>query len=158
MKIVIDSREQAPFQFAGFPVDVETGTLATGDYSVPGFEDRVAVERKSLSDLLGCLTHDRDRFIRELERLRGYESVSVVVEAAFDDLAAGRYRSRMRPEAAVQSVVSFIQAYRMPFFFAGDRIRAECFVFDFLRHFSTHAETRWRAVCRWREINRKEIV
>lgn len=150
MKIVIDSREQHPFSFEGYPVEVANGTLTTGDYSVPGFEDRVAVERKSLGDLLGCLTHDRDRFIREMERLRGYESAVVVVEASFDDLAAGRYRSKMNPESAVQSVVSIIQAYRMPFSFCGDRRRAERFVFDFLRHFCRHTEARYAAVCRWR--------
>jgi len=150
VKIVIDSREQAPFSFEGYPVEVMTGTLTTGDYSVPGFADRVAVERKSLGDLLGCLTHDRERFTREMERLRGYESAAVVVEASFEALAAGNYRSRMNPDSAVQSVVSIIQAYRMPFFFAGDRRRAEAFVFDFLRHFCRHAEARFAAVCRWR--------
>ena len=149
MKIVIDSREQSPFHFEGYPVEIEAGTLTTGDYSVSGFTDRVAVERKSLGDLMGCLTHDRERFTRELERLRGYESV-VVVEAPFSQLADGRYRSRMNPESAVQSVVSIIQAYRMPFFFAENRLRAERFVFDFLRHFCRHAEARYRAVCRWR--------
>lgn len=150
MRIVIDSREQEPFSFEGYPVEIERGTLTTGDYSVPGFEDRVAVERKSLGDLLGCLTHDRERFTRELERLRGYESTVVVVEAPFDALADGRYRSRMKPASAVQSVISIVQAYRMPFWFAGDRRSAERFVFDFLRHFCRHTEARFAAVCRWR--------
>ena len=147
--IVIDSREQAPFSFEGYPVEVMTGTLTTGDYSVSGFEDRIAVERKGLNDLLGCLTHDRERFIREMERLRGFESAAVVVEAPFDALAEGRYRSRMNPDSAVQSVVSIIQAYRMPFFFAVDRRQAEAFAFDFLRHFCRHTETRFAAVCSW---------
>ena len=146
MKIIVDSREQAPFSFAGYPVEVAQGALATGDYSLAGFADRVAVERKSLGDLIGCLTHDRDRFTRELERLRGYESAAVVVEAGFDELAAGKYRSKMQPGAAVQSVVSIMQNYRMPFFFAGDRQHAERFVFDFLRHYHRHAVERYRAL------------
>jgi len=32
-----------------------------------GLEDRVGIERKSLSDLLGCIGGSRDRFERELE-------------------------------------------------------------------------------------------
>ena len=54
MKIIIDSREQRPFDFLSQNGDIETerGTLDTGDYSVAGLESRVAVERKSLADLV----------------------------------------------------------------------------------------------------------
>ncbi len=41
--IVIDSREQRPYQFPGAVVK----TLPTGDYSIVGLTDRVAIERKS---------------------------------------------------------------------------------------------------------------
>ena len=63
MRILIDTREQAPFTFQGYEVDPEPATLPCGDYSLPGFEDRAAVERKKLNDLVGCLVgKDRDRF------------------------------------------------------------------------------------------------
>jgi hypothetical protein len=145
-QIVRDTREQEPFLFLGYPVEVVEGALNAGDYSIPGFTDRVAVERKSLSDLVGCLTTGRDRFTRELERLRGYESAVVVVESGYNDLAAGRYRSKLNPASALQSIVSMMQAYRMPFFFAGTRPNAERFAFDFLRHYYRHAEARYRAI------------
>ena len=45
--IIIDSREQIPYEFEGSQV----GTLKSGDYSLDGFQDRVAVERKSKADL-----------------------------------------------------------------------------------------------------------
>ncbi len=67
--ITVDSREQHPYDFqgitaAGRPVEVTTITagLKSGDYSIAGYEDAVAVERKSLSDLYGTLTSGRDRF------------------------------------------------------------------------------------------------
>lgn len=148
LKIVIDNREQAPFAFAGYDCQTEPGTLTTGDYSIPGFSDCVAVERKSLSDLIGCLTSGRERFTRELERLRGYDAAAVVIEAGFSDLAAGRYRSRLNPEAARQSVYSMMAAYRIPFFFAGNRKEAERFTFDFLRHYARHAAARYKAIAR----------
>lgn len=88
MKILIDSREQRPFEFASFDVAPETATLPCGDYSLPGFVDRVAVERKSLDDLVGCLVgKNRDRFERELARDGHYKLFSVVVEGSLADLA-----------------------------------------------------------------------
>ncbi len=155
---MIDSREQEPFSFAGYPVEAVAGTLNAGDYSLPGFSDRVAVERKSLGDLIGCLTHDRARFTRELEKLRGYESAAVVVESGFDALASGQYHSRMNPESAVQSVISIMQKYRMPFFFAQRRADAEQFTFDFLRHYFRHAMERYNAGLRLANGSRIEIV
>lgn len=68
--IAVDTREQAPYRFAGEPV--ASATLAAGDYSLAGLEHLIAVERKELGDLVGCMTHDRDRFKRELQRLRAY--------------------------------------------------------------------------------------
>lgn len=151
LRIIIDTREQFPFQFSGYPVEVIGGALTAGDYSIPGFTDCVAVERKSLGDLISCLTSSRDRFTRELERLRGYESAVVVVEAGFYELAEGRYRSKLNPTSAVQSIISMMQAYRMPFFFAETRADAERFAFDFLRHYYRHAEDRYKAIQRMRE-------
>lgn len=150
MKIVIDSREQTPFQFEGFKgkyhVETVRASLDSGDYSLAGFENAVAVERKELGDLIGCLSHDRDRFTRELARLRGYDSPAIVVEAPFSYIQGGRYRSKMNPDAAVQSLYSIMQEYRIPFFFAPDRGRAEHFTFHFLRHFLRHVEAKCKAI------------
>ena len=139
--IVVDTREQAPFIFLGLPVVVSAAALEAGDYSVAGFTRRIAVERKSLQDLVGCLGTDRERFERELARLRGYDAAAVVVEAPFHDLRAGNYRSQMDPAAAWQSVLAFIQRYRLPFLFCDCRADAEKATFDFLRHY---ARDRWR--------------
>ncbi len=69
--IVVDSREQRPFDFGGWPVT--SGSIPTGDYSIAGFEELAAIERKSLDDLCGCVTHDRNRFKKELHRLQSYK-------------------------------------------------------------------------------------
>ena len=145
MKIIVDTREQNPYTFTDFPVEVIPGTLAAGDYSLPGFTDEIAVERKELSDLLGCLTHDRERFARELERLRGFEAAALLVEAPFRTIEAGQYRSRMNPAAAVQSLLSIMARYRMPVLFADNRAAGERFAYDFLRHYARHAVQRYKA-------------
>ena len=135
MRIVVDTREQTPFPFIGYPAAIVPGTLTDGDYSLAGFERRVAVERKSLADLVGCLGTDRERFQRELERLRGYDSAAVVVEAPVEDLRGKRYRGELDAGAAWQSVLAFSMRYRVPFIFGRDRADAESIAFDFLRHF-----------------------
>ena len=135
LRIVVDSREQAPFAFSGLPVEVTVGTLEAGDYSVRGFERKVAVERKELGDLIGCLSVERERFERELARLRGYDCAAVVVEASSDDLRAGRYRSKLDAGAAWQSVLAFSMRYRVPFIFCQDREDAEAVTFNLLRHY-----------------------
>jgi len=147
VKLIQDTREQAPFTFAGYDCEVQAGAIPTGDYSLAGLVDRCAVERKSLDDLLGCLTGEgRERFERELARAAGLECFAVVVEASFQDMAEGRYRSKMKPHAALQSVLAFQVRYGCPFIWAGTRAGAEYATFHFLRHYLREAQERLRAV------------
>ena len=146
MKIIIDSREQWPFPFEDFPCSVEVGSLPTGDYSLAGLESMIAIERKSLSDLLGCLTTGRERFTRELERGRGMSFFAVIVESPLSDLRAGQYRSRMNPRAAVASVLSLSIRNRCPFYFCADRDEAEAVTYDLLRLFLEGTQKRLAAI------------
>lgn len=79
--ISIDSREQCPWSFTGFKTDAKQGnrplivptqvtTLATGDYSIVGFEALLSIERKSIQDFYSTVLGSRDRFERELSRLQ----------------------------------------------------------------------------------------
>jgi len=147
MKIIIDTRERTSFDFSTFECETQAGTLTTGDYSFGGLEDRVAVERKSLDDLLGCLTGDsQDRFERELARARGLDAFCVVVDTSFQNMAEGHYRSRMKPHAALQSVLAFQVRYGVPFTWCGNRVGAEYATFHFLRHYLREAQERLKAV------------
>lgn len=149
MKILIDSREQLPFTFSGKSfedVTTERVTLATGDYSLAGLTDRVAVERKSLPDLVACLSRERGRFERQLERGRQLEAFAVVVEAGWEDLAHGRYKSKLNPHAACQSVLSFSARLGIPFLFAGSRAGAEYATAGFLRQYLKGCRERLKAI------------
>ncbi len=128
MKILIDTREQAPFSFRGYDMDPEPATLPTGDYGLPGFEDRAAFERKSLNNLVGCLKgSNRERFEREFARGRHYELFVVVVEASLGggDVSQGHYCSDMKAHSALQSIITFQVRYRVPFMWCGNRAGAE---------------------------------
>lgn len=149
MRLIVDSREQSPFSFKGpryEDVTVEVGTLTVGDYSLAGLTDKVAVERKSLPDLVACLGRERERFERELQRGAALDAFAVVVEASWADLAGGKYRSKLQPHAACQSVLAFAGRYRLPFLFAGSRAAAEYVAWGFLRQYLEGARRRWSAI------------
>lgn len=150
MLIVVDSREQCPFPFTHERYEAKTkqGALTVGDYSLAGLEDKVAVERKSLPDLVACLGRERERFERELMRGAALDAFAVVVEADWLMLARGEYRSQLKPHAACQSVLAFTARYRVPFLFAGTRAAAEYMTWGFLRQYLESARKRWRAIAK----------
>lgn len=113
-----DSREQRPYEFKS---PSEVGTVPVGDYSIMGLEDQVAIERKELGDLINCLSHDRERFERELFKGRSLDYFCLVIEASLSDMANGHYRSDMSSKSAVQSLLAFSIRYRLPIFFAESR-------------------------------------
>lgn len=138
--VIIDTREQAPL---GFSLPCETGTLYTGDYSLKGLEQFLAIERKSPGDLVGCLKGEqRARFERELSRLRGLDYGALVVESDLADLAAGHYRSRMKPKAVVQSLMAFSVRYRLPIFFCPGREYAAHVIESLLLKYLTELKKR----------------
>lgn len=110
--ILVDSREQAPLVFVNCPS--ERATLATGDYSIQGCEDEFTVERKSLDDLAGSCTHERDRFEKELVRMRGYSFRRLLVVGDVADIEAHRYRSAATPKAILASVTAFEIRHGLP--------------------------------------------
>jgi ERCC4-type nuclease len=87
----------------------------------------VAVERKSLSDCLGCVGVDRDRFEREIQRLLAYPCRALVIEATWEELEAGKWNSKVTASAALGSVLGWI-ARGLPVIMAGDHDRAGKYV------------------------------
>ncbi len=99
------------------------GTLTTADYSIVGLEHEIAVERKSIDDLLGCIGGGRERFEKELKRLAAYPVRAVVVEATWDELNKGGWRSQITIPAAVGSVLAWMSE-GIPFLFVGNHDHA----------------------------------
>ena len=128
--IVIDSREQTPLAFENLPAEV--GTLGTGDYSIRGLEHLIAVERKSLPDLLACCGRERDRFKRELQRLKAYPFRLLVIETTAAELEAGDWRSKLKPNHVLGSLAAWQAQYSLPVWLGGDRAACGRFVEKFL--------------------------
>jgi ERCC4-type nuclease len=131
MVAVIDSREQRPLVLKlsadGEELKTERGSLYTADYSLKGLEKHVAIERKSLPDLLMCVGRERERFEKEIDRLLGVPVRGIVVESSWEEIEAGRYRSRVKPTAAIGSMMGWI-ARGIPITMAGNAERAGIFV------------------------------
>ena len=134
---IVDSREQLPLQLEMRTI---VGTLATGDYSFVGGEHMVCVERKSLQDLVMCVGRERDRFERELQRMRAYETRVIVIESSRAAVELKQYRGDVHPNAVLGSVYGWI-ARGITVEWAGDRVQAAKAVSRIL--FSA-ARDRWR--------------
>lgn len=117
--VLIDSREQTPLRFSD-AVTTELVTLPTGDYSLQGFTESVAIERKSLADFVACCTHDRERFEEQIERLAKYQHPALVIETDWATLACGAYRSRAHPRSVTGTLLAMAHDHRLPVFLAGD--------------------------------------
>lgn len=135
---IIDTREQLPYTLS--PLQTVRGALDTGDYSICGCEQYIALERKSLDDLVSCCGTERERFEREIMRLLAYPSRAVIVEASWAQMDMGGWRSRISASSVTGSVLSWM-ALGVPFLFAGDRMSADAAAARFLY---IAARRRWR--------------
>jgi ERCC4-type nuclease len=134
-RIVIDTREQAPW---GFDCPTVRRKLDAGDYSVDGLEAAVAVERKSLKDFVSTVIHDFPRFAAELERLSRYEAACVVVEADLDRVLRGLAEDELRgaaPASVMGAAAHISLHYGVPVFWCGSRQAARAFTDAYLRTF-----------------------
>jgi DNA excision repair protein ERCC-4 len=135
--IVIDSREQTPMAFSRLTSEVSG--LKTGDYSIRGFEDHFAIERKSVADLVACCVGDnRQRFEAELVRMRGYEFRRLLICGSQSEITTQRYRSAIAPRSVWASLHAFEVRYSLPV------------VFGVTSEASAHLVEQW-ACWYWRE-------
>ena len=124
--LVIDTREQEPL-FRRPPKGLVTvrQTLHNGDYSIKGFEDRFAVERKKISDLYSYLGKESARTIEKLKRLREYEWAALVIEAdeatVLQTSPDAAIFGKMHPEAIRARLVSIEVRYGIHIYYNKSR-------------------------------------
>jgi DNA excision repair protein ERCC-4 len=132
---IIDTREKLPYvlKIKDIEIPQRVGTLKTGDYSIEGFEDQVGIERKSVIDLLGCVGKHRARFEREITRLEGMKVKALVVEGSWRLIENGNLMTRVHPNAAVGSLLSWVSR-GIPVLMLENRERASEYVSRLLIH------------------------
>lgn len=118
--------------------------LKEGDYSVAldGAQPLpVRLERKSEGDLFGVCGFGRERFERELERLRQYDYRALVIESSASEILRGYDRSQIPGKTVLASVLAWSIQYGVHVIFAGSRSMAraisqrllEQYAIDFVR-------------------------
>lgn len=147
MAILIDTREQQPYEFRQMPSDLPYAvfrtTLDAGDYLCDrrGAGGRTpatcaAVERKSLTDLYGTASRGRQRFEAELARMQPYGFKCIVIEAEWSAiLQPNRYLvhpTNMRPKSMLASLLAWGQRYGVHIYTCPGRAVAERIVFRLL--------------------------
>jgi hypothetical protein len=135
--ILIDTREAKPL---GWPHDVktQTATLETADYSciADGSDLRncVAIERKSVSDLLSCIGGQRERFERELTRLALIPYRALIIEGCMDAVIEATARTQLHQHAVMGSILAWSMKYGVAPIFCPNRFYAASTVRSLLHH------------------------
>jgi ERCC4-type nuclease len=131
-------------------VPYEVKTMKTADYSIVGYEDRIVVERKSLTDCFGSCGGGRENFEKEHERMAelvgrgGY--ACVIVEADWRTiLTSPPSSSRMNPNAVFATAVSWGIKYKVQWIACPGRRFAEVAAFRILRKWWDVEQERMRA-------------
>lgn len=133
IQVIVDTREQTPWTFEGQGIETVRQKLDSGDYSLPGLEQRVSIERKSIDDWTGSVLRDRKRFYRELERLRAFEWRCVIVEASVGHILRHAYTSQASPASIMGFVAEVTVSQCVPVYLAGTRAEAQVLAGAFLR-------------------------
>ncbi len=132
--IIVDTREQDPLVFSR--LQSERGTLTTGDYSIKGAEHLFAIERKTISDLINCCTAERERFERELLRLRAYQFRRLLIVGGEEEIWAGRYRSDVRPQSVMGSLYAWQARFDIPLVFVTNPMEAAALIERWAHYFA----------------------
>jgi DNA excision repair protein ERCC-4 len=130
--ITVDTREPWPHPWQRWlpaHVTLDRATLDTGDFALAGLPDAAVVERKTVSDFLGCLTANRERFERELARSRHVGRFVVIVEGTLLDCI--RNRGGLTEASLLGTVAAWSRRF-CPILFAGTERHAAELAFRFL--------------------------
>ena len=139
MTIICDSREHATAEakkrWESFGVPYRIQALKSGDYTAEfilpngetfSLENHALIERKlGLTEICGNFCQNRDRFIREFERIKeaGAMVYIVIENGSWENVYNGKYRSQMHPNALIANLTAWMARYNAHIIFC----RAETF-------------------------------
>ncbi len=128
--LIVDNMEQRPYSFRRFRkwfAAIERKKLSSGDYSIAGLEDRVAVERKSLQDLYNCCSPygSREAFVRTCERMSKLDFAAIVIEGSITKILRSTEYSSMHPNAVFGTIQALAVCWGIQPWFAPSRSLAE---------------------------------
>jgi len=133
---VIDTREQdALFKRSVKGLTLCRNTLPTGDYSIVGFEDQIAVSRKTVSDLYSSLFADWEREIKVFERMAGMEWKALVIEGHEDDIYRWQDYSQVHPNSMRGRLCAIEIRFKLPVYYGGRKDLERWILDRFIRYY-----------------------
>ena len=122
--ILVDSREKNGYKFN--KTDKCNGSevicLKQGDYTLQGLEDWVIIERKnSINELVSCLGVQRERFMREMDRMAHVRYKFLVIEDYWTSAMKPTRYSKMSVNFVLSSVFSLMLKRNIFVIFGGTR-------------------------------------
>jgi ERCC4-type nuclease len=132
--VIVDDREKKAWDL---PYKVEKKRLKVGDYTIKGYEDKIAIEKKSgIIELLNDLANGyRGTFERFLKRLSEYPVKIIVVEDTLSELSINRALTHIRKKSRGKSrltsrsvyywVADIALKYGIPIVFVGKRAKMD---------------------------------
>jgi hypothetical protein len=120
LTVIRDTREQKGWDFhpeekvAGKiqVLGTEVGTLEAGDYSLKGYEDIIRIERKmGFRELFGNYSPvaNRERFEREMEKLRHIKYKYIIVESSLSDDLLGMAPPQVQTGLPCNTVMKWLE-------------------------------------------------
>ena len=137
-RVVADTREQtnprAAERFAALGPGLERATLDYGDYcanvtlpdgkhlydiSARIFPTCIVERKMSLDEMAACLTRNRERFKREIERAgeSGAKIYLLIEGGSWERIRRHSYRSRFNPRAFLASLTAWMARYDLTVIF-----------------------------------------
>lgn len=141
--IIIDTREKKPWSLECPSILQKTyRKLATGDYSVDGYEDIFCIDRKaSVAEI--ALNINQKRFHKELARMQKMPHAYILLEADFDELINFPMKSslpdrikkkiRVSGQYILKCIARMNIKYGVHFVFCGNRERAQKYAISIMK-------------------------
>lgn len=141
--VIIDSAEHMGYTFGRF-TNWFAGTikkrLAVGDYTLLEMEKEIAVERKTLPDLVSSIITRRGDFISKCERLSSFKKKCFVIEGTLGSIKTPYQESEAHPNAVLGSIIAAQERWGIPVHFLDNFLLAEEFVASMLSKYHAY---RW---------------
>jgi ERCC4-type nuclease len=141
--VVIDSQEHMGYGFERF-ANWFSGTvrkrLKVGDYTILGMEQEIAMERKTIPDLVNSIIQDRKDFIGKCERLSSFKKKCLVIEGTLSEIKTPYENSQAHPNAVLGSLLAAQERWDIPVYFLDEFQLAEEFVASMLSKYHAY---RW---------------
>jgi len=141
--VVIDSAEHMGYTFDGFTnwfAGAVKKRLPVGDYTILGMEHEIAIERKTILDLVNSVIQKRGDFIKKCHRMKEFKKRCLVIEGSLSALKSPYSDSQAHPNAVLGSIIAAQERWEMPVYFLDTFSLAEEFVASML---SKYHAFRW---------------